>query len=312
MTQIKFGWRVPAFPVDDSRGTTFVDQIAQNLERAQGKFASAWVADHFIPWARFQSDDTDTLECLTSMSYLAGAFPELDFGSIVLCQSYRNPALLAKMGATLQLLSKGRFILGIGAGWKQDEYLAYNYEFPKASVRIAQLSETVQIIQKLWTEAPASFEGKYYRIKDAYCEPKPDPRPPILIGGGGEKLTLRVVAQYADWWNIPGGSVENYARKLEILRDHCQAVGRNYDEIVKTWAGELVAIAETEAEAKRIAEASPFDGSSRIVGTPDQVAQYLRRFTDLGVAHFILRFADFPNPAGVELFAQEVIPRFQA
>lgn len=311
MTQIKFGWRVPAFPVDDSRDTTFVDQIAQNLERAQGKFASAWVADHFIPWARFQSDDTDTLECLTSMSYLAGAFPELDFGSIVLCQSYRNPALLAKMGATLQLLSKGRFILGIGAGWKQDEYLAYNYEFPKASVRIAQLSETVQIIQKLWTEAPASFEGKYYRIKDAYCEPKPDPRPPILIGGGGEKLTLRVVAQYADWWNIPGGSVENYARKLEALRDHCQAVGRNYDEIVKTWAGELVAIAETEAEAKRIAEASPFNGTSRTVGTPDQVAQYLRRFSDLGVTHFILRFADFPNPAGVELFAQEVIPRFQ-
>jgi len=310
MTKVKFGWRVPAFPVDQSRGATFIHEIVHTLTQIQDSFDSAWVADHFIPWARFQADDTDTLECLTSMSYLAGAFPQLDFGSIVLCQSYRNPALLAKMGATLQMLSGGRFILGIGAGWKQDEYLAYNYDFPKASVRIAQLSETVQIIRNLWTETPASFEGKYYHIKNAYCEPKPDPRPPIMIGGGGEKLTLRVVAKYADWWNIPGGDVKTYAHKLDVLRSHCEAVGRNYDEIVKTWAGETVAIAETEAVAKEIAEASPFSGGSGVIGTPDQVAQHLRGYTDLGVTHFILRFADFPNTAGVELFAREIIPQF--
>ena len=312
MTQIKFGWRVPDFPVDGSREAVFIDQITHNLERIQGKFASAWVADHFIPWARFQSDETDTIECLTTISYLAGAFPKLDFGSIVLCQSYRNPALLAKMAANLQAFSKGRFILGLGAGWKQDEYLAYNYDFPKASVRIAQLAETIQIIDKLWSETPATFAGKYYQIKNATCEPKPDPRPPLLIGGGGEKLILRLVAQYADWWNFPGGSLENYAHKLEVLRGHCQAVGRNYDDIVKTWATEVVAVAETEAEAKRMAEASPFNGGSRIVGTPDQVVQALRRFTGLGVTYFMLRFADFPNSAGAELFAQEVIPQFQS
>lgn len=311
MTNVKFGWRVPAFPVDGSRGSTFVDQITNTLERIQGGFDSAWVADHFIPWAESEADDTDTLECLTSICFLAGAFPELDFGSIVLCQSYRNPALLAKMGATLQVLSGGRFILAIGAGWKTDEYLAYGYEFPRASVRIAQLEEAVQIIRKMWTETPASFEGKYYRIQNAYCEPRPDPRPPIMIGGGGERLTLRAVARYADWWNIPGGSVENYAHKLDVLRGHCQAVGRDYDEIVKTWAGELVAVAETEAEARRMAEASPFDGGSNIVGTPDQVAEWLRAFTDLGVEHFILRFADFPDTAGVELFAEEVVPQFR-
>lgn len=311
MTSVKFGWRVPAFPVDDSRGSTFVDQITDTLDRVQGRFDSAWVADHFIPWAEFEADDTDTLECLTSICFLAGAFPELDFGSIVLCQSYRNPALLAKMGATLQVLTGGRFILAIGAGWKTDEYLAYNYEFPKTAVCIAQLEEAVQIIRKMWTQTPASFEGKYYRIQNAYCEPKPDPRPPIMIGGGGERLTLRVVARYADWWNIPGGSVENYAHKLDVLRSHCQAVGRDYDEIVKTWAGELVAVAETEAEARRIANASPFNGGSRIVGTPDQVAERLRAFTDLGVEYFILRFADFPDTAGVELFADEVIPQFR-
>ncbi len=310
MANTKFGWRVPAFPVDGSRGSTFIEQITRTLDQVQGQFDSAWVADHFIPWASFEADETDTLECWTSIAYLAGAFPELDFGSIVLCQSYRNPALLAKMGATLQALTGGRFILGIGAGWKEDEYLAYGYEYPKASVRIAQLEEAVHIIHRMWTETPADFEGEYYAIEDAYCEPKPDPRPPIMIGGGGERLTLRVVAKHADWWNFPGGSVENYAHKLDVLRSHCDAVGRDYDEIAKTWAGEFVAVAESAAEARQIADASPFNDGG-IVGTPDQVAEQLRAFTDLGVEYFILRFADFPNPAGARLFAEEVTPRFQ-
>jgi alkanesulfonate monooxygenase SsuD/methylene tetrahydromethanopterin reductase-like flavin-dependent oxidoreductase (luciferase family) len=247
---------------------------------------------------------------MTAISYLAGAFPKLYLGSIVLCQSYRNPALLAKMGATLQILSGGRFIFGIGAGWKKDEYLAYGYEFPEVPVRLKQLDETVKIVRKLWTEAPASFEGKYYRIEAAYCEPRPEPIPPLLIGGGGEKVTLRIAAEQADWWNFPGGTLENYAHKLEVLRGHCQAVGRNYDEIVKTWACEAITIAESEAEARRIAERNPFNGPTAIIGTPQQVADQLRRFTDLGVEHFILRFADFPNTAGVELFAEEVISQF--
>lgn len=310
MANIKFGWRVPAFPVDGSRGSAFIEQITRTLDRVQGRFDSAWVADHFIPWAGFVPDDVDTLECWTSIAYLAGAFPELDFGSIVLCQSYRNPALLAKMGATLQALTGGRFILGIGAGWKEDEYLAYGYEYPKASDRITQLEETVRIIREMWTETPANFEGEYYSIEDAYCEPKPDPRPPIMIGGGGERLTLRVVAKHADWWNFPGGSVENYSHKLDVLHSHCEAVGRDYDEIAKTWAGEFVAVAESEAEARQIADASPFNGAG-IVGAPDQVTERLRAFTNLGVEYFILRFADFPDPAGARLFAEEVIPRFR-
>jgi alkanesulfonate monooxygenase SsuD/methylene tetrahydromethanopterin reductase-like flavin-dependent oxidoreductase (luciferase family) len=311
MKTVKFGWRVPAFPVDGSRGATFIDQITGTLSQIQARFDSAWVADHFLPWANFQSDDTDTLECFTTMSYLAGAFPGLHFGSIVLSQSYRNPALLAKMGATLQALSGGRFILGIGAGWKEDEYRAYGYEFPRTPVRIAQLEEAVQIIRRLWTEAPADFTGKYYRIQAAHCEPRPQPRPTILIGGGGEKLTLRIVAKHADWWNFPGGSVENYAHKLDVLRGHCQAVGRDFDQIVKTWAAEVVAVAATESQAKRVAEASPFYQGSGIVGDPQQVAAQLRTFVDLGVEHFILRFADFPDPDGALLFAEEVIPQLR-
>jgi len=138
MTNIKFGWRVPDFPIDGSASNVFRDQIYNNLAQIQDKFASAWVSDHFIPWAPWQKADGDNLECLSTICYLAGAFPKLDFGSIVCSQSYRNPALLAKMGANLQLLTGGRFILGIGAGWKAEEYLAYGYDFPATGVRIAQ------------------------------------------------------------------------------------------------------------------------------------------------------------------------------
>lgn len=309
MTSVKFGWRIPAFPVDGSRGATFARQITNSLQAVHTHFDSAWVADHVVPWATFVNSDVDTLECFTSMSYLAGAFPSLDIGSIVLCQSYRNPALLAKMGATLQLFSGGRLIFGIGAGWKEDEYRAYNYEFPKASVRIAQLAEAVQIIRAMWTESPATFEGKYYRIEKAYCEPMPDPVPPIMIGGGGEKLTLRVVAQLADWWDHPGGDVNLYAHKLNVLKEHCRAVGRDYDDITKSW-GTSVAIAETESEAKRIAASTPF-GNNAITGTPEQVTEHLKTYTALGVSNLIMRFADFPKTEGAKLFATRVVPEFR-
>lgn len=312
MSTIYFGWRLPAFPADDSRGATFIQQIHAAASVANEHFDSVWVADHFIPWATWQQPQVDTLECFTTMAYISGLCPRLHVGSIVMSNSYRPPALLAKMAATLQTLTGGRFILGIGAGWKQDEYLAYGYKFPSAAVRIRQLEEGVQVMRALWTQSPATFRGQYYQVVDAYCEPRPSPMIPILIGGGGEKLLLRVVAQHADWWNFPGGSLENYAHKLEVLKEHCRAIGRDYDTIVKTWAIETVAVARTEAEARRMAEASRFyDGEHGLIGVPDQVANQMRAFTRLGVTHFILRFADFPRREAMELFAQEVIPQFR-
>jgi alkanesulfonate monooxygenase SsuD/methylene tetrahydromethanopterin reductase-like flavin-dependent oxidoreductase (luciferase family) len=308
---IKFGCRVPAFPVDGSTGDGFRDQIFEYLDAVEGKFASAWVADHFVPWYRPQDPMTDTLECWTTLTYLAGKFSELTFGSIVMSQSYRSPALLAKMAATLQTLSGGRFVLGLGAGWKEDEYLAYGYGFPSTVARIHQLAEAAQIIRLMWTQPRATFHGRFYRVEDAICEPKPDPPPPLLMGGGGRKLTLRYVAERADWWNFPGGTVENYQELLEVLRGHCEGVGRDYDSIVKTWAAECVAVAPSSHKARRMAEASPFHTPGvSIVGTPDEVGAQLKRFTDLGVQHFMLRFADFPMTDGAELFAKEVIPRF--
>ncbi len=308
MSNLKFGWHMPSFPVDGSRGPAFVEQIEQTLQFIQPHFDSVWVDDHLMPWASWQSNDTPYLECLTTIAYYAAAFPKLKFGSSVLCQSYRNPGLLAKTAANLQLLTGGRFIFGIGAGWMVEEYEAYNYDFPEPAVRIAQLEEAVQIIRKLWTEAPTSFEGQHYRLKDAYAEPRPNPAPPLLIGGGGEQLTLRVVAKYADWWNLSGGSYETYAHKLQALRRHCEAVGRSYDEIVKSWSANSVAVATTEAEAQRITAASPYT-EDPILGTPDQVAEQLQAFVDLGVTYFIVRLLDFPSLVGIELFIKEVMPR---
>jgi alkanesulfonate monooxygenase SsuD/methylene tetrahydromethanopterin reductase-like flavin-dependent oxidoreductase (luciferase family) len=308
---IKFGLRMPDFPLDGSRGRAFTDQMINFLEPLQGKLDSAWVADHFVPWATFQDPFSDTPECWTSLVYLAGRLPGLDFGTIVACQSYRNPALLAKMAATLQTFSGGRFILGIGAGWKKDEYLAYGYEFPSRLDRLYQLDEAVQIIRKLWREPKATYHGQYYHVEDAICQPKPDPLPPLMVGGGGKKITLRIAAQYADWWNVPGCSAETYQELLEVLRGHCQKVGRDYDQIVKTWCSDCVAIAPTHEAAVKLAESSPFYGGGQaIVGDPDEVAAQLQPFVDLGVQHFILRFIDFPSSAGAQLFASQVMPRF--
>ena len=309
MNMIKFGWRVPDFPVDGSSSSDFVAQLGSALDAVQGRFESAWVADHFIPWAGFQDPMTATYECWTTLCYLAGRFPGLTMGSIVLSQSYRSSALLAKMAATLQALTNGRFVLGLGAGWKQDEYLAYGYDFPSAAVRLQQLEEALQIIRMMWTQPRTSFQGRHYQVTEAICEPKPQPIPPLLIGGGGRKVTLRLAAQHADIWNFPGGSLANYAELLAVLQQHCAQVGRPYDQIVKSWACECVAVAATTEAAEQIAQASPFfNPDSAIVGTPSEVIAQLKRFTDLGVQHFILRFADYPKTDGIRRFADEVIP----
>ena len=306
---VKFCWRVPDFPLDGTRGYEFRDQILACLDELQETFDSAWVADHFVPWYSAMEPSAATLEAWTALTYLAGRYPHLLFGTSVLSQSYRPPALLAKMGAILQTLSNGRFVLGIGAGWKEDEYQAYGYDYPPISTRIEQLSEAVKIIRLMWTEPRATFHGRYYHVEGAICEPKPDPLPPILIGGGGKKLTLRVVAEQADWWNFPNCTVERYTELLGFLRGHCEAVGRDFTNITKTWSSECVAVAPTMEKAEQIAKASPFFKlGPPIFGTPEEVADRLRPYADLGVQHFMLRFADFPKTDGAQMFAREVAP----
>lgn len=305
---LTFGWHCHSFPTDGSDADQFLGQLTTTLDYAQDHFSSVWIDDHLWPWAKWQDPATPYVECMTTIAYLAARYPSLNFGSSVLCQSYRNPGLLAKMVANLDWLTGGRFIFGIGAGWMVEEYEAFSFDYPKPSVRIAQLEEVIQICQKLWTESPATFEGKYYQIEDAYCSPKPNPMPPLLVGGGGEQLTLRVVAKYADIWNIPGGSFDNYKHKLNVLRGHCEAVGRDYDEIVKSWSCESIALAPTQAEAEALGAATPYQNAP-IVGDPERVAEQLQAFLDIGVSYLIVRLVDFPKLDGLQLFVNEVMPR---
>jgi alkanesulfonate monooxygenase SsuD/methylene tetrahydromethanopterin reductase-like flavin-dependent oxidoreductase (luciferase family) len=172
MAQIQFGLQIPAASTNKAWRTTYVADVNRALEMAAGHFDSAWVVDHL------QYGDMDVLESFTTLTYFAARHPQLQFGHNVVCQSFRNPALVAKMGATLQLLTNGRFRLGLGAGWHEEEYRAYGYDFPSDGVRVAQLEEAVQIIKAMWTQEQTTFAGRYYHVNAARCQPKPDPLPP--------------------------------------------------------------------------------------------------------------------------------------
>jgi alkanesulfonate monooxygenase SsuD/methylene tetrahydromethanopterin reductase-like flavin-dependent oxidoreductase (luciferase family) len=266
----------------------------------QEHFNTVWFDDHF------HKDHSPVFESWTTLSYLASLYPHLRFGTLVLCQSYRNPGLLAKMMATLQVLSSGRYIAGIGAGWKDDEYHAYNYPYPPARTRLDQLEELVQILRIMWTQSPASFEGEHYRITNAECEPLPTPPPPLLIGGGGEKRTLRIVAEYADWMNLAFPDQDILKHKLNVLRQHCDAVNRPYDEIKKSmWT--YVRLSDRDHP-----DAVDAHGRHIIAGTPKKVMEEINRFSALGIDHMMIRFVDFPKTHMAEVFISEVIPGITA
>ncbi|GAB4442027.1 MAG: TIGR03560 family F420-dependent LLM class oxidoreductase [Anaerolineae bacterium] len=309
MNSIDFGWEIPTGKRRMPPGgpDAYEPHLRRVLAAISGHFHSAWMPDHFM------SEADPVPESLTTLGYLAGLFPALTFGNVVIGQSYRNPALLAKMAATLQQLSGGRFVLGIGAGWKADEYRAYGYDYPPAPVRIAQLAEVVQICRAMWDPArpTATFHGQHHRIEGATCEPKPSPPPPVMIGGAGEKLMLRVIAQHADWWNLVGVTPQVYAHKMEVLARHCAEVGRDPAAIRKTWMG-VVSVAPSRAAAEAAMQGyAIWPEDTPIVGTPAEVIAGLRAFTALGVNLFILGFAGEPALNSIELFIREVLPAFQ-
>ncbi|MGE3911764.1 MAG: LLM class flavin-dependent oxidoreductase [Chloroflexota bacterium] len=310
--KLEFGWRMATFSTDGTPGRQVLDDVKAHMTALQDHIDTVWVQDHLMPETPWTQPTWDSFECWSTLAHWAGAYPSYRFGTIVLANSFRSPALLAKMAATTQALTDGRLILGLGAGWHEQEYRSYGFEYPSPGTRIRQLEEAVQVIRAMWTQTPASFSGRYYQIKDAYCEPKPDPVPPIMIGGAGEKLTLRVVAQHADWYNTPSSPFDVLQHKLNVLRQHCDAVGRDYDQIVKTGGLSAVAIASTRAEAQRLAESSPFykpdQPGASIVGEPGDAVEQLQRFADLGITHLNVRFADFPRLDGALRFFEEVVP----
>ena len=315
MSRVRFGVIVAPDPEDNSRGREHTQNIIKYLDSLDASYDSVWLPDHLIPTidpARFdgiteQAYSNDYLECITTTSYLLPLFPELKFGQLVLCNRYRNPALLAKMSSTLQVLSNGRLILGIGTGWYKEEYHQYGYDFLSPRARVRQLEEAVQIIKMMWEEDGVTFQGRHYRIENAYCNPKPDPKPPIVIGGKGEKHTLKVVAKYADWWNGNFLDVNEWRHKMNVLASHCDDVGRDFDDILKStqW---LISVASSDDEALNLAKRSQYYSERTfIIGTPESVASQLGELIDAGVEYFMLYFPQYQNQATAQQFAEKVI-----
>jgi alkanesulfonate monooxygenase SsuD/methylene tetrahydromethanopterin reductase-like flavin-dependent oxidoreductase (luciferase family) len=214
--------------------------------------------------------------------------------------------------ATVDNLSNGRIEIGIGAGWMEEEYRAYGYEFPSTGTRLRQLDEGVQILKLLMTEKCATFEGRYYKLVEAYCNPKPiqKPHPPLTIGGSGEKLMLRIVAKHADRWNCPAG-YRNFEHKFDVLKQHCQAVGRDINWInISEQLLVCIGVNDTEVEEKwKIAQRLPF-WRTGIKGTPPQIIEHLRERLRKGITFFTIIFGDMNSNQSIDLFAREVMPAF--
>lgn len=280
----------------------FTDDLEIVLPKLEGQFSGIWMTDHFF-WA-----DDPTYEAWTVLAYLAARWPKFYIGPVVLGQSYRNPALLAKMGATLQMLSRGHFIMAIGAGWKEDEYLAYGYPYPKARTRLEQLEDTLEIIKRMWTTPGAvSYNGKHYHIENAYCEPKPNPVPPIVVGGGGE-TTMLLAVRYADWWNLPDANWTKYSERLSILKRQCAAIGRDPGTLRLSWFGRL-GVGKTEAAARALDSA--WTPENAFVGTPKQIVEQMQPFIDAGVTYFQFVVLGLPDHEVIDLLTEEVLPKLK-
>lgn len=280
-----------------------VEKTFTYLDQVVAPFDSIWMPDHL------QYGNVDVAEGWTLFAYALARYPDKLVGHDVLCNSFRSPALLAKMTATAQAISGGRVVLGIGAGWNKEEYDAYGYPFPSTRLRIEQMAEAIQIMRAMWTNSPAEFQGQHYRIENAHCEPRPDPSPPIMVGTMGEKFGLRVVAEHADWWNVLYNGQRDYAQKQTVLKEHCKAVGRDYDQIVQV-VHLGIHIRATEAEIRRYHNRPDArkPGDNYIEGTPDQITEILLNIVSMGAHRFSIHFIDVPAPDGTLLFAGSVLP----
>ncbi len=280
-------------------------------------YHSLWCVDHM--WSR-GLPDLDHLEAWTLMSALAAVTERLRLGTLVLCNSYRNPALLAKMASSLDHVSGGRLLLGLGAGWMEEEYRAYGYAFPSARQRIEQLEEALVIIKLLFTQQRATFQGKYYAVDEAVNNPKPvqTPHPPILIGGAGEKHLLRVVAEHANIWNCPNNAALQLPQRLETLKRHCAAVGRDVADIEISEQC-IVLLGRDEEDLRKKTEfakralGAVFDvEKTALRGTPEQLIENIRARSQQGVTFFTMLFGDLNQPETIALFAEKVAPALLA
>ena len=285
VNDLKFGWLSPVIGNRWSDHQPIVVYQEQHiLPTALPHFDSLWIADHFYG---FDAKTDPFLEAWTTLTWLAAKFPNVLLCHHVLGQGYRPPALTAKMAATLQTLSGGRFILGIGAGWREDEYKSYGYDFPKASIRFAQLEELIHICRAMWTEDSPSFTGKHFSIIEASAPPLPHPIPPICIGASGEQIGLPMVGRLADMWNGFMRGEADWLRKRDIVNASAEKAGRNPADIEISMTVER-ALPDTDAEAAEFRER-------------------LEYLSGLGVSHFVLDFGHPQSTEPVHRFVEQVM-----
>jgi F420-dependent oxidoreductase-like protein len=302
---------------------SFRDILSDVLRCERLGYHSVWTSDHVI--GMYANPGDNRFECWTTLSAIAGATSRIGLGQLVLCNPFRHPPLLAKESATLDAISGGRLILGLGTGWHEPEFRAYGYPFESPATRVRRLDEAAQIIKMMWTQERPSFKGKHYQIEEAYCAPKPvsKPHPPLMIGGGGEQLTLRTVARHADISNFAAWRrpPEEYSRKRAILEKHCRRIGRDPDEIRGSWAAYILikegreeaekAIGEYTRRMSATSDRPPESLRPPIAGTPNECIEQIQRYIDVGVSLFILRFMGDDFEADSETFAKEVAPAFE-
>ena len=278
-------------------------------------FDSVWVCDHVygVPLPTLP-----IFEAWTLLAAVAAITRRVELGSLVTPPFFRNPALLAKQVATLDQISGGRSAIGLGAGWFGAEFEAYGAPFPALGQRMRALEECVEILKRLWTEERATFEGRHYSVKDAICEPKPVRRPPILIGGGGERVLMGIAARHADIWNNMAVTQSQLPVKVEALRKRCDEVGRDFDTLEVSQQC-VVVIAEDDAGVRKALEkASKVYGGHMgadlekhgIWGTPERVIECIERYRAMGCTQFAIEFFGRDTREPARLFADKVLPAF--
>ena len=322
---MKFGYQQASHTFDTSNASTIgskpstifqtLKQIARECED-QG-YDSFWVMDHLLQIELAGRRDEPIMEAYTTLAALSAVTDKIKLGTLCTCVFFRNPAMLAKMGASIDQISNGRFWLGIGAGWYREEAKQYGYVFENDMERLCMLEESLQILEKAWTEENPTFHGRYYSIENFTLSPKPvqKPRPPILVGGGGEKVTLKLVAKYADACNLfPKG--EELKRKLDALKEHCKSCGRDYRTILKTKLASVMFGRDKEDAMRKLDLYRPswLDlenySSSFLYGNQADIAKQVEELQEIGIEYLILNFRGKYDPEDKFSFSRDVMTSF--
>jgi F420-dependent oxidoreductase-like protein len=315
---VRFGLQIPSFTFP-ARPRDNVYDVARDLARSAEALGmdSVWLMDHLFQIPVVAPETDPILDCWIGLAALAADTNRIKLGTLVAAAGFRAPSVLAKATATLDVISHGRLIVGIGAGWCDWEHRAYGLPFPPIGERMERLEEAIRILRAMWSEERATFHGKHFQIEGAVCSPKPvqRPHPPLLIGGSGAKVTLRLTAQYAQLHNLGAGGVAEARRVLGLLREHCERLGTDYAAITKTRLTPIL-FADGPADAeRRIRELCPAGETEKgfrarsLIGTPAQIAEQLAAFVEVGIDYFVTSFFDADPEEPLRVLMQEVAPR---